>query len=49
MKSEPAAAAVAAGHSNEVKLLIAIGGIYACFITFAINTEVRKGVKNDAC
>jgi UDP-galactose transporter B1 len=28
-----------AGHSNEIKLLIAIGGIYTCFITFAINTE----------
>ena len=28
------------GQSSEAKLLIAIGGIYICFITFAINTEV---------
>lgn len=26
-------------HSSEIKLLVAIGGIYTCFITFAINTE----------
>lgn len=28
-----------AGHSGEMKLLVAIAGIYVCFITFALNTE----------
>lgn len=40
MSTSPSAVAGASsGPSSEMKLLIAIGGIYTCFITFAINTE----------
>jgi hypothetical protein len=28
--------------SSEVKLLIAVAGIYSCFLTFAVNTEVSE-------